>query len=205
MNYYRNNETAGAAFWDSMAKPCSHYPRRSDYAEEFLEKSGIEPGDTVFDMGCGSGTLCLPLSDDGHQVFCGDFSDSVLKFVQDTIDEEGIENITLQKMSFLEDWSRLDIPVCDYVFASRCMADVDPWVVIPKLSAYAKKKVCITIHVNFTDHTISGREIKGDENRQYFKDCLNAVIDSGYMPTLEYMTFGNCREDNGWAFISWKV
>ncbi len=63
-------EAAQAALWDEKAKPCTHYKRRSPYAEEFLLRSGIVPGDTVLDMGCGSGTLCLPLADDGHRVFC---------------------------------------------------------------------------------------------------------------------------------------
>ena len=205
MAWICNNDEKSAAIWDMIAKPCSNYPRRSPYADEFLQRSGIEPGDTVFDMGCGTGTLCLPLADDGHRVFCGDYSEKTLQMVQDTIEEEGIELITLRKMSFLEDWDRLDIPVCDYAFASRSLFEVDPYIVIPKLSAYAKKKVCITVHVNFTDHTVSGFEVKGNEMREYFKACINAVIDAGYMPHVDYMTFGTCHENNGWAFISWSV
>ena len=45
---------------------------------EFIEKSGLKCGESVFDMGCGSGTLCVPLAEDGYTVFAGDFSEKML-------------------------------------------------------------------------------------------------------------------------------
>ena len=190
--------------WDEKAKPCSQYKRRSDYAQEFIERSGIITGDTVFDMGCGTGTLSLPLSDDGHRVFCGDYSDEMLRYMQEAIGAEGNTLITLQKMSFLEDWSQYDIPICDLVFASRSLIDVDPAVVLPKLTAYARKRVCITIHVDKADGEISGFRYNGKETIAYFRDCINTIIDMGYLPRVEYM---DCMFDGskGWAFISWDV
>ena len=190
--------------WNKKAKPCGSYERRSSYADEFIRRSGIAPDDTVFDMGCGTGTLCLPLADDGHTVFCGDYSDQMLKFLRETIEAEGLSQITLQKMSFLDDWTQYDIPVCDMVFASRSLINVDPAVVLPKLSAYARKRVCITIHVDSEDGELSGFSYKAQENRDYLKACLNAVIDMGYLPRLDYM---DCMFDGrkGWAFIWWDV
>ena len=198
----RQNEAAQAAFWNEKAKPCAYYQRRSPYAEEFLLRSGIAPGDTVFDMGCGSGTLCLPLADDGHQVFCGDFSEKMLASVQDVIDEERITNITLRKLSFLDDWT--DVPVCDLVFASRSLIDVDPRIVLPKLSAHARKRVCITLHVDLNDGEISGFHYRGTDTISYFRSCINVIIDMGYLPRVEYMShmFDGRK---GWAFIAWDV
>ncbi|MBE6009796.1 MAG: class I SAM-dependent methyltransferase [Lachnospiraceae bacterium] len=195
-------EAAQAALWDEKAKPCTHYKRRSPYAEEFLLRSGIVPGDTVLDMGCGSGTLCLPLADDGHRVFCGDISEKMLASVRNVIEAEGITSITLKKMSFYDDWT--DVPVCDMVFASRSLIDVDPMIVLPKLSAHAKKRVCITLHVDLNDGEISGFRYKGADTISYFRSCINAVIDMGYLPRVEYMS---CMFDGkkGWAFIAWDV
>lgn len=192
------------SIWDAMAKPCSHYPRRSEYAEKFLKFSGIEPGDSVFDMGCGSGTLCLPLADDGHKVFCGDFSEKMLKSVQDVIEEENISLITLQKMSFLEDWDKLDIPVCDLAFASRCLFDLDPSVVLPKLTSKARKRVCITICVSFRDTSISSFKLGGHDSVEYFKSCIAAILDMGSIPTVRKIT-GRCEKDSSWVFISWET
>ena len=198
------NDSEKAAKWDAKAKPCSHYARRSAYADEFLKKSGIKPGDSVFDMGCGSGTLCLPLADDGHRVFCGDFSEKMLQSVRDTIEEEGITLITTQKMSFLEDWNKFDIPVCDLVFASRCLFDEDPSIVFPKLSAHAKKRVCITIHINFDDRDISGFRITASESLEYFIACIKAITDLGYLPKVDYME-SMFDPKSCWAFISWDT
>lgn len=200
----RFNSTEDPTKWNDMAKPCSSYPRRSDYADAFLKMSGIEPGDTVFDMGCGSGTLCLPLSDDGHRVFGGDFSEKMLASVQDVIEEEGIELITLQKMSFLDDWDQYDIPVCDMVFASRCLFDLDPKIVLPKLTSKAGKRVCITLHVSFRDVNLSGSLIEGNDSMEYFKACFGTVIDMGYFPKVDYLPV-MFEDRRGWAFMSWDV
>ena len=198
------NDAQKAAKWNEKAKPCSHYPRRSDYANEFLAKSGIEPGDTVFDMGCGSGTLCLPLADDGHKVFCGDFSEKMLQSVIDTVNEEGITLITTQKMSFSEDWDKYNVPVCDLVFASRSLFDEDPSIVLPKLSAHARKRVCITIHISFDDDEVSGFKVIAKDSIDYFHACLRAITDLGYLPKVDYMsTISDSRR--AWAFISWDI
>ena len=191
--------------WDETAKPYEHYCERSSYFHEFISRSGIKPGDTVFDMGCGSGTLCVPLAEDGYTVFGADFSEKALDAVRDVIAERGIKGLTLKRLSFLDDWDDADIPDCDYVFASRCLNSLDPAVVLPKLTRYAKKRVCITIHVNHHDGILSGFKYRGSDSLEYEKACFNAVIDMGYYPRVDYM---DCMFDEikgGWTFISWDV
>ncbi|MBE6016264.1 MAG: methyltransferase domain-containing protein [Lachnospiraceae bacterium] len=198
---------AQAAFWDAKAKPCSAYERRSEYADEFLRRSGLQPGETVFDMGCGSGTLCLPLADDGHKVFCADLSEKMLQSVRDVIEEEGISLLSLKKLSWQEDWDQYDLPVCDLAFASRSMFGVDPANCAAKLSGRAKRRVCISLPVNsdkFTDpgspYDLSGRNLNA-----FAKQCIDAVRKLGFTPVLEYMDHGMKDGIPTWAFIRWDV
>ena len=201
----RETETAMMRDWDGMAKPYKNYSERSPYYDEFIRRSGLEPGDTVFDMGCGSGTLCVPLAEDGYTVFGADFSEKMLDSVRTVIDERGLEGLTLRRLAFLDDWEEEDIPVCDLVFASRCMDNLDPAVVLPKLTAHAKKRVCITIHVSREDGILHGSSYKGQDSIEYEKACFDAVLDMGYYPRVDYMDCMFSAEKGGWVFISWDV
>ena len=196
------------AFWDEIAKPCSHYERRSEYADEFLRRSGIMPGETVFDMGCGSGTLCLPLADDGHRVFCADLSGRMLQSVRDVIEEEGLELLTLKKLSWQEDWSAQDLPVCDLAFASRSILGVDPAECAVKLSGRASRRVCITLPVDseMFKHPDSSYQSGSDEEMdENVSKCVKAVKDLGYDPVLEYMEHGSKEGCPSWLFIRWDI
>lgn len=66
------------AWWDRRAK---HFrPREtSPYAQAFLARAGVRPGESVLDMGCGSGTLAVPLAQSGCQVIAADFSPRMLE------------------------------------------------------------------------------------------------------------------------------
>lgn len=195
-----------AQFWDNLAKPCSSYERRSSYADEFLRKSCILEGESVFDMGCGSGTLCIPLADDGHKVFCADFSEKMLQSVRDTVTDEGITLIETCKLSWQEDWDIRTLPVCDLAIASRCMFDADPFDTVKKLSNHAKRKVCITLPVNSS--MFKSPHAKYDVGEQegrvrYLLEVLNAVFTLGYKPEVSYMTENDSVKN--WAFISWDI
>jgi len=201
-----NNETNSPEFWDELAKPCSCYERRSDYADEFIKKSGILEGESVFDMGCGSGTLCLPLADDGHQVFCADFSTGMLKSVNDVIREEGLDLLVTEKLSWEEDWNQRDLPVCDLAFASRCLIDVDPDDAVEKLSSHARKRVCMTLPVNadmFKNKFVRYQLGMQEDRKEYLVAMLSSIFRHGYMPSLSYMAGKDGGK--GWAFISWDL
>jgi len=52
-----------AAYWDDKAKtfPVKH-GSQAGYVEQFLKLAAIQPGETVLDMGCGTGALATPLA-----------------------------------------------------------------------------------------------------------------------------------------------
>ncbi|AGF97820.1 hypothetical protein MmTuc01_2512 [Methanosarcina mazei Tuc01] len=65
--------------------------KRTDEILEFLEESGFDPeGSRVLDIGCGPGTLSLPLSKLGAEVTALDISSGMLKRLKDTVKEESL-------------------------------------------------------------------------------------------------------------------
>lgn len=204
--FYKNKDIREQmAFWDAKAKPCSNYERRSEYAEKFLKLSGIRAGESVFDMGCGSGTLCLPLADDGHRVFCADFSDRMLQSLRDVVEEEHLTLLTLRKLSWQEDWAELELPVCDLAFASRSLFGVDPADAVEKLSGRAGRRVCITLPVNagMFENADSPYSLGTAEEVNAFADaCIAEVRRHGYVPEVLPILGGNGKESR-WIFLAW--
>lgn len=63
-----------ATRWDERSANYAKVSGTSSYASTFLDYAGVREGETVLDMGCGSGALALPLAQDGHEVYACDFS-----------------------------------------------------------------------------------------------------------------------------------
>ena len=72
-----------AAFWDKRSATFTTKDAPNLYVEKFLEYAEIRPGETVFDMGCGTGALAVPLGEAGHKVVAADFSQGMLDQMQD--------------------------------------------------------------------------------------------------------------------------
>ena len=72
-------KTDDSTIWDAKAKsfPVKHGSQEG-YVAEFLRLAGIEPHETVLDMGCGTGALATPLALQGCNVVACDFSQGML-------------------------------------------------------------------------------------------------------------------------------
>ncbi len=177
-------------FWNAHAHPFGTYERRTSYYDDFLARARIKPGETVFDMGCGSGTICIPLADEGHHVFCADFSEGMLQSVADVVSEEGIETLTLQQLNWNEDWDAYDLPVCDVAIASRSFLAADILDAVKKLDSVARRRVCITtnadrsmFHQTVLEKYI-GRPAVLEEG---YRKVIEAVLALGYKVQVDYI------------------
>ena len=179
-----------AEFWNEHAHPFYSYKRRTAYCDEFLRRAKIKPGETVLDMGCGSGTLCIPLSDEGHEVFCADFSQGMLNTVEEVIATEGITNLKTKLLSWEDDWEAAQIPICDVAIASRSLLAEDIEDAVAKLDAHAKRRVCITTRaqgdVCWTNRVEAflGRPSPSTFD---FARVVKAALDLGRMVEVDYM------------------
>ena len=51
----------------------------------------MQPGETVFDMGCGTGTLAAEMATSGHKVIAADFSSGMLAKLRENMALRDIE------------------------------------------------------------------------------------------------------------------
>ena len=122
-NRSRNSENTQSEFWDKFAAPFRKKPKdgkKDEYIEQFYELMEIRPGETIFDMGCASGTLAIPYALKGHEIYAADFSPAMLDVLMKSAEEEGVaEKIHPIRLDWNEDWSLRDLPVCDIAISSR--------------------------------------------------------------------------------------
>lgn len=133
--------------WDARAKSYTRQTKgHSEYAPMFLDFAGIKPGESVFDMGCGPGTLSIPLAEMGCRVVAVDFSGQMLACLEEAAEEHRVSHlITVIQASWEDDWDALGIPVCDVALASRSIATPDMEASLEKLAGKARRRVCVTL------------------------------------------------------------
>lgn len=136
-----------AAFWNERAKSFTNKDAPGSYTDCFLKLASIATGESVFDMGCGTGNLSIPLAETGHKVLAADFSSVMLERLTERAHVEGLNNISTKEISWEDDWEHAGIAPKSYdvCLASRSIATHDLRAALLKLTAVAKRAVCITL------------------------------------------------------------
>lgn len=136
-----------AAFWDKRSATFTTKDAPNLYVEKFLEYAGIRPGETVFDMGSGTGALAVPLGEAGHKVVAADFSQGMLDQMQSRLDEAGVRTVFPKLMSWEDDWPAFGVRegMTDVAVASRSIATADLRDALLRLTEVARRRVCITL------------------------------------------------------------
>lgn len=136
-----------ATFWDKRSKTYTTKDSPNAYVERFLELAQIQPDETVFDMGCGTGALSIPLGRAGHKVVAADFSQGMLDGMQDLLDKAGVTTVFPKLMSWGDDWAAFGVRegMTDIAIASRSIATADLKDSLLRLDAIARRRVCITL------------------------------------------------------------
>lgn len=180
------------AEWNERSKTFDNVNRKSDYGQEFLELAAVLPGESVLDMGCGTGILAVELAREGHEVFAADFSEGMLSHLQEKIDEENLETIEPLKMSWDDDWSRfgLDENSVDVAFASRSIIVEDLGAALDKLSRVARRRCCITLATSVSPkldyHLLAAIGVTPPVDRDPIY-AFGMLMQRGYEPEVRYI------------------
>lgn len=176
-----------ATAWDARASEMQHRGRQSRYAEAFIARMDLAGAATLLDVGCGPGTIGLPLAARLERVYGLDYSSAMLDALRANAAERGLANIEAIHRAWEDDWS--DVPVCDIVVASRSTNVQDMTAALVKLDSKARRRVYLTHRVGdrpFDGGAIEavGRKLLPPPDYIYIVNILHGM---GIHPRLDYI------------------
>lgn len=150
--YYRKGEKKpiavdGRDFWDRRARTFSEYASDTGYPEEFIRILQPRMKWTVLDVGCGGGTIAIPLSGKVKSITAVDFSQRMLDIVDWRCRIGGIDNVKTIHGCWEDDWTGLGIGVYDVAIASRSLIGDRIKEAVSKLNNAAREAVYISVAV----------------------------------------------------------
>lgn len=134
----------GAEDWDRKAPSFAERNNHSPYIPLFLSRLPLTSSSTVLDIGCGPGTIALPLAVQVKKVTALDYSEKMIGLLRDQAAEKGLDNITCVHCSWESDWQSHGIEPADIAIASRSMNVADLSMALDKLNAFGRRYVFIT-------------------------------------------------------------
>ncbi len=180
------------AWWDARAK---HFrPREtSRYAADFIALTDLLPQESVLDMGCGAGTLAIPLAQAGHSVLACDFSPRMLEMLEEAVREFGLDDrVRCLPLAWDEDWSAAGMTAdcVDVAVASRSIATRDLGAALMKLDRAARRRCAITLVTGasprFDPTVMNAIGASITESRDYVY-AINILIGLGRAPEVRYI------------------
>lgn len=194
-----------AAFWNERAK---HFKPRETrpYARDFIALMEARPGESVMDMGCGGGSIAIPLAQVGHPVLAADFSPAMLHALQEGIDCHGLQKlIDPRLLAWDDDWPvhGIEPKSVDIAIASRSIATSDLQAALLKLDTVARRRCCISLVANasprYDTHILDaiGASVTASHDYVY---AFNILVGLGVTPEVRYIdsarrdTFGSLED-----------
>lgn len=128
--------------WDKRAAEMTGKPLGGAYTEAFIQQMDLTGAQSLLDIGCGPGTLCLPLATQFEQVYALDYSPAMLACLQAGADELGLNNVHPLLCGWEDDWS--EVPICDILIASRSGVVDDLDAILEKIHRHTRLRVYMT-------------------------------------------------------------
>lgn len=136
------------SLWDAKAPRFARKTERSGYLDHMLDLIAriCEPDDSIFDMGCGPGTLSIPLAEAGYRVVAVDFSGTMLSELDRAaaaLEAHVRSRIETHQRAWQDSWG--DLPQADIALSSRSLIADDIPSAIAKLESKARKRCIVTV------------------------------------------------------------
>ncbi len=152
--------------WDERSKTYGCADPNSPYVRAFVEFAQIHPGETVLDMGCGTGAIALPLAAAGCNVIAADFSRGMLGVLEETARARGI---ALGQIEKAQDNQNAEDPTADLAAAEDRPAaiedrhaaaeDLHAGIVETKVMSWEDDWITFGIEEGSVDVAVSSRSI----------------------------------------------
>ncbi|OBX09814.1 hypothetical protein QV08_00790 [Gallibacterium salpingitidis] len=185
-----NHHHIPAEKWDAKAEKMAKHlvEKTSHYTETLLQAINIQADETVLDIGCGPGTLALPLAKQCQYVYALDYSQGMLSVLAQYQQRWHLSNISTIHTSWEENWD--NVPQVDVIVASRSTLVSDLDQAIDKIISKAKKRVYLTAttQAHFLDPAILraiGRE--DDTGFPSYIYLLNRLYQRGIQAELTFI------------------
>lgn len=198
-------------FWNKRSKDFDRPDKVSPYVQEFIARCALQSEDVVLDMGCGTGSIAVPLARAGHKVVAADFSEGMIGELRKRMQAAQVEGVTPLVMAWEDNWQEYGVgeKSVDVVLASRSLSVADLGEALDKMCVTARKKCAATMTCGCSPRMdsrilgICGLENKHGRDYQY---AWNILTNRGYAPTCSFIyslrkdtfeTFEDAQKDFG--------
>ncbi|MGE4295508.1 MAG: class I SAM-dependent methyltransferase [Campylobacterales bacterium] len=206
---YRNQKSVSAFRskksdeWDEKATDFNARVHQSAYIHDFIKRMNLEGCESLLDVGCGPGTLTLPLATALDKVHAMDFSAKMLECLRDNAQNCKLSNIQTYHLAWENDWSAL--PEVDVAIASRSIEVADLKTALEKLSQKARKRAYITYKTGggFVDERLLEALGRPVATRPDYLYPIAILWQMGYFPKVDYIDIegGSVRYDDKERFL----
>lgn len=183
--------------WDKAAPGFFKRTRKDDYNDALFDKLILDKNDSVLDVGCGEGSVTIPLAEKVKNVIGLDSSPKMLEYLEKRACDNNVDNIkTVLKP--IEEISYEEIGDVDVVVCSRSLNGIVPIEkVLCELNKIANKFVFITIFgpenkkIEKDFEKYLGRKTEDFPDYNYF---FNILFNMGIYANVERFDLNNYRE-----------
>ena len=132
--------------WNEIADKFGKWIEKYDYPIKLLNHVKVSPSDSVMDLGCGEGTITIPLAKKSGHLLAVDKSDKMLDLIQAKMIDEGLSNIITLRQDILT-LNKDNIGQYDVIVASRSINSAyNMKEVLSNLNDIARKYVYISFY-----------------------------------------------------------
>ena len=201
-SHWSKSNLARKALWDQRAASFNRGVEqrtegkeslgKDDYFFQMLERIEVKPEWSVLDIGCGPGTLAIPLAKKVRSVTALDISEEMLKHLKDNADKNGLKNINYLNSSWLDACANRQVEKHDVVVASRSLMFGDMQKSLSCIVSAARRAAYLTfpvIHLPFDWEVYQAIGREGKKHPPYIY-IYNMLFQTGVQANVEIL---RCR------------
>lgn len=183
--------------WNKAAPNFGKSAKKDDYHTRIMEKINVTENDTLLDLGCGEGSITIPLAKKAKSVTGVDSAYKMLEILNEKAKKANVDNIK----TIEEDLTKISVETVgkhDIVVASRSLNGVlEIKETIKNIQEIADKYVYITLFgpnnwkIEKEFYKTINKEYNEFPSHRYF---FNILVDMGIYPNLINLNIGQKRE-----------